>query len=257
MRRAWLGWLFAAMTPMALWCGCSSTPPDSPADAGVMEASTRDTGVSDVEAVDASTACSPRPLTNFVPTWKPPTGYPRAACTDADIAAIVAGCETAKSTQATCTPAVAAHKACGNCIFTDENAPVLGPSVYYAKLKRDIVNEPGCAAIILGDVSPTGCGAAGQALYQCDERACALCDTTAGNQPFYDCENLAENDLASCRPTSDNAAFVCVGNYPPQCTWDDANEFYEVYAQRVYTIFCGGLGTDAGTDAPSDSPEGG
>ena len=237
-------------------CSDSAIAPTPVVDAGIPnEAALLDKRpvLPDVVAADAAT-CFPGDVSGFMPTWTPPV-HDLNACSDVQIAELFAKCfDKATSNKTNCTAwlGAPANKVCSACLYTPDTAKALGVLISHPGYTS--INVAGCEAIILNDVSPTGCAAKDSAQSQCVAASCAAnCPVTdaASLTEFTTCETAAGKaqcktyssarcDLSDAGP----ALAVCSGPYA---------DFPAFYA-GVAPVFCGGKKVvDAGaSDSGSD-----
>lgn len=230
-------WSMAGACAFALLVACGGKAQGRTADAGPSEAAP---GVSD--AVDA--ACSPQPVSSL-PPFVPPNA-PRSVCTSAQILAYYDACWSDTQTAATCSDFEGdpANSPCILCVRTESTAASYGAVVEWPN-KHGQANIGGCIALIDGDTSTTGCGAAYEALDACREQAClASCDTTPNSEGFGACETEAVASV--CAPEA-QAAQCGTANIYEGCLFAD----FEAYFRGLGQLFCAG-GFDAGSDSGSD-----
>jgi hypothetical protein len=203
-------------------------------------------------AVDAfAPKCAPALV--GTPSWKPPSTYPRAACTDAQITRIVSDCYTALDV-AKCAADKAALPGCAACLVTDEGAPALGPIIQAAAFAT--LNLAGCEALETADASATACPALIGVVIDCEALACAAGCTAAGSSSaqYHTCRLSSTSDGGPCAAAY--AATAACGEDDPDaggiCYFGTADSFL-TYVQRVAPLFCGGGAGDAGVPDAADA----
>lgn len=185
----------------------------------------------------------------FLP-FVPPSPH-RSVCTPAQILAYYDACWAAGWTNATCDPfdGDPANSPCIRCMYGDATAKSWAAVIDYHG--GTLTNIGGCIALVDGDSSPTGCGAAYQTFQQCLGTACNSCPTST---TYDQCVAVAE--------------FGVCQTYAQATTCSQADEYsgcfftdFESYFRGIGQLFCaaassdaGGDGGDSTTDAVSDAP---
>jgi hypothetical protein len=142
-------------------------------------------------------SCTPSLTGAPAPSWKPPSTYPRAACSAAEITQIVTDCY-AQLSASKCAADKAAMPACAACLITDETAASLGPIIQAGAYGT--LNQAGCQALETGDASPSGCPARIGVVIDCEQLACAARCTTAGSNStqYHSCRLISSGDGGPC-----------------------------------------------------------
>jgi hypothetical protein len=190
-------------------------------------------GVSDT-SVDAQPDCSPQQV--VPPAFVPPRA-PRAACTDTQIQALYAACDTTAGGNATTCSALKGdpdNSPCYLCMYTDVSDDAYGVIVRFPN-HVDLYNLGGCIALLDPDAGPSGCAAAVQARDLCRHQACeATCpsgSTPSGFQTVEQCESQAEATV--CAQYVDAAQCDQAVQYAP-CLFADS----QAYFLGLGRIFC-------------------
>jgi hypothetical protein len=188
-----------------------------------------------------------------VPSWSPPTGYPKQVCSNAALTAMLTDCSVVFDGP-TCLQDQAAFPTCAACVFTPYTAPVLGPLITVGDLIQ--VNVGGCVAIATGDTSASACGATLGLAAQCVREACAGCanpvpegglttDGGTGDLPaFQACATAAVADGAPCAAQSAAIAKNCPSQLPASydACLPTQSEAQGSFVFRLVGFFCGGTG---------------
>jgi hypothetical protein len=144
-------------------CGGSTATTDMSGSDGAL--------VTDLAVPDLPpTGCAPRPVPHFKPKWSPPRtalGTCSAAQVDAFVTALLAGDYQSFIYSL-------GNQKCGECLVSHWSEAELGPVINFSPLEFLDGNQPGCMALVDGDASPTGCGAAMQVALNCGLHACGL-----------------------------------------------------------------------------------
>jgi hypothetical protein len=206
----------------------------------------------DADAGDAG-ACAPSNAA-YVASWHPPAAR-ASACTAGELDLFWTSCWTGGIHSAACTTFLGAHGACAACLLTPSSAVPRGAVAVFATPDLVSINSPGCVALVDGDTSANGCGAAGQALHDCKVAACAACDTSAANFPTFQacesaaatkgCASFAADFDAKCAELKDAGAPLST------CTGRTGQSQHD-YFTGIAAFFCSGA-----ADAASDAPHGG
>jgi len=168
--------------------------------------------------------CQPQQVAQVQATWRPPS-QPRPACTQQEALAVV---DCAFSTQ-NCNIPSADCKQCA--VSLKSTAQSFGPLIVDDTTEQGglELNVEGCAALLSQDIGSTGCGPRLQAMYLCEEPACAQCES--------DDEKVACMEAADQGPCAQYAAQAepC-GQYAQSCL-QGSNE--QDVAFSLLGLFCG------------------
>jgi hypothetical protein len=201
-------------------------------------------------APDAELKCEPQSVAGWTPTWHPPTGLYQGICSAAEIQEIVGACWDTGASTAKCNSAKAKYAACTTCLISQETDASYGPIIVFNSLGFSDRNDPGCVALLGGDVSATGCGAQMQAYWQCVGASCspgckvAAATFTDDMAAFNDCAQAARADANICKTHYDN--FLPCSKLHSDCLWK-AGESWAKLVTRIGNIFCG-PNPEAGVD---------
>ena len=242
--------VFASLGIVALACSSTVTLPAGGDEGGAGDGGVKkDSGpMSDGMVINT---CMPGDVSTFMPSWKPPTPFNQARCTNTQINAFV-DCLNGKPDAATCKTFTgdAANKSCLQCADTPATAAKYGPLVSGTVTIQ--VNVSGCIANATGDTSATGCGAKVLANSQCEQAACeANCpvsasDTGAEFMALLACQT--KSDTSSCKTFAAAAtcsdALVGDGGVANKC--DLVGASFAENAVQMIKLFCGGAAGDAG-----------
>lgn len=231
---------------------CSTTPDAvqralEDVDASDGTSARGDDADADANAVDA---CAPRAFDGS-PVWVPPRPFHQPACTSAEVTEFVAACYSSSASSRKCKAFKARSAGCAACILSTDRDPARGPIVYFENDTYQEPNYTGCWANALGDISPTGCGAAAGFYDHCGHLACAGCkplDTREAVDAFFACfrqpgvadvctsarDNFNEKCSDYFAQSPDNPVEICAGTVP-----------------EIIALFCTAPpdGGDAGDDA--------
>src|SRR5262249_37114313 len=145
----------------------------------------------------APPAC--QPTLSGTPTWKPPTGFPKVACSDAQIAQILADCSGSTYDKTKCDSDQTALAGCYGCMNSTEDAGAPGPLIHTGSSPS--VNYPGCLAIEHQDPDAGSCAGTQGVLLDCEILACtAPCTALDGGVPknFDQCSAAAAATGGPC-----------------------------------------------------------
>lgn len=272
-----LGALSLSLSMGAAMGACSSSSSDDTSangdastDGGTLEASavdhktpvTADSGPDDASA----DTCAPVDVSSFTSNWKPPSGLHQKKCTPAQVATFATCVYNHTGRDAKVCDAFdadAANADCLACAKTNTSGTTLGAIVTNGTSVS--ANNPGCIALVSGDLSANGCGAKVQAALLCEDAACVdVCPVSAGDtaafNKFLACEQLAAQDGCKAYEDAASCAATLVADGGPASVCQPNTQDFGVRAAAYTELFCGGLtdeaGTDASTDAPADAPDG-
>jgi hypothetical protein len=181
----------------------------------------------DASLASQGTTCSAQPVDGGFPPFVPPN-QPRSVCTPAQIEAYYDACWAPGWTDATCDPFSGdpANSPCIRCMYGDATAKSWGAVIDYHG--DTFTNIAGCIALVDGDSSATGCGAAYQTFQECDDAACNACTTST---TYDQCEAVA--DFGVCQ-TYAQATMCSQANEYDGCFFAD----FESYFRGIGQFFC-------------------
>jgi hypothetical protein len=196
----------------------------------------------DASQASQGLSCSPQPVDGGIPAFAPPN-QPQAVCTPAQIEAYYNACWAPGSSNATCDPfnGDPANSPCIKCMYVGENAKFYGAVIAYGS--GDQTNVGGCIALVDGDASPSGCGAAYQTYVLCGNQACELCP--AGTA-YDNCQTKADF-FGVCQPYAQTAQCAQASQYNG-CFFTD----FESYFRGIGQMFCAAASSDAGIGDAGD-----
>jgi hypothetical protein len=146
-------------------------------------------------SVATQPTCSPQQVAP--PAFVPPRA-PRSACTDAQIQALYAACDTgAGGNVRTCNAFKGdpANSPCVLCMYSEVSDPAFGAIIHFPD-DTDVGNVGGCIALLGPDAGPGGCAAATQASDVCRHEACeSTCpggSTSSSLQTVDQCHSQAK-----------------------------------------------------------------
>jgi hypothetical protein len=189
--------------------------------------------------VDAAIACTPAVLgASFAPVWKKPATSDAGACTATQTEAFYEDCLAAPVTSSQCTTFIATNGACAACLQSDDTDAEYGPVIWHSSRAFYTLNTAGCIADQQADVSPTSCGAAYQAVVQCEETACTACGV-ADYARFPSCEKAASTECSSYLTTLDSACGADLRDASaPAALCTSATDTKDAYL-AIAPVFCG------------------
>src|SRR5262249_40163283 len=125
---------------------------------------------------EGSTGCAPTLPSGYAPTWIPPSA-PTAACTATQIQSLYDDCHGPSQSTTKCNAflSVPANATCETCMESPIASTTYGPMISWHGGSSLDANIGGCMALIDGDLSATGCGAAYEAWESCVIAACSYC----------------------------------------------------------------------------------
>jgi hypothetical protein len=196
-------------------------------------------------AADAQTACAPISSGTFTPQWKQPAPFAQGLCSDAQIDGFYSACLSPPVNPAACDTFVQANGDCSKCIQSDDTDSNQGPILWHASRSYYTVNIPGCIANAEQNMSASGCGAAYQAVLECNQSECSACFTpTSGSfANFVACEKAAVK--GDCAPFNDKLHTACADSLhdaaapAAECVPAASAAAFDVY-KRIAPLFCGG-----------------
>jgi hypothetical protein len=203
-------------------CGDDATPEDPPVD-----------------------PCEPHFTAPWTPKWHPPREPRPGSCTKAQIDSNFIACHSTSGSQTACASfrSNPAHKACNDCLFSDENEAAYGPIIWSADNSWR-TNTAGCIAIVDRDLSAEGCGARVQAASACADDACDGCEPF---DKFLRCREKANSTV--CQTTYFDSICLLRPEHA-MCTDYQSNE---EYYRGAVDFFCA---TGPGTAPASKGGEG-
>jgi hypothetical protein len=249
-----------------MWSGCSgpSTTGDGGPDVVTKETSFVDKSVPDVGNQDVNTACGPNMIDPTAIIWAKPRPINAMGCNSQEIQDFLNICINGTSTSA-CTAWQTAHMTCNTCLNSNEGDQSFGPLINTASSGYIFVNDGGCIALLTGDTSDTGCGAAQWKTSDCEDDACAMCMDAMS---YSACQGNA--DTSTCTQYYNAGHIDSSGNAAgTACANIDAGAIaacgltastFDAFYTAVATVMCGGYTpppSDAGSDAPADAPSDG
>lgn len=218
----------AGMNVLVFVAGCIdesalSSPLATPCDGGACDAGT-DAGT---DARPATVVCAPGDVSDFVPTWRPPTGAWQQKCTALQVETY-AGCLFSQAqNDSSCRDYLARsdNAVCSQCLLSALDDPAYGPFVRLGP-NAITLNVEGCVALVTNDTKASGCGAKAQAVGECRSAACApSCPLTdqASVNVLHQCEAAADKSVcksyftasACLAPLLQGAAARCVSAPTP------------------------------------------
>jgi hypothetical protein len=255
----------AASSMVAVLHGCGSSDSGNTADGGAgSDSATFDSPVShrdsapvgdDAGGGDDSSPATGCPTPGDVSTWTPPAlkppKTPSQSCTAQEIMDYDTNCLAMGSSGSTCTPYMAAHKACSTCLQSKSTDPNWGPLVVFTGVIN--INVSGCLALVEGATST--CAQAVQNYVLCIHTACdGVCpvNSQASFALWKQCETTA---LAQGCATYGNAS-NCVST-------DDAGSICSVSGGidaaflSIAPLFCGGAQSGEGGTGEAGPTEAG
>jgi hypothetical protein len=159
----------------------------------------------------AAPICQVADVSQFAPTWIPPTGPHAAKCTPTQISTLITACYDVNADEQTCGAwqADPANASCLPCWVGPVTGATWSPIVTIANPgKSSYLNFGGCVA--LADPTQLACGKSIQAAFECEMAACnANCPVpSSGSNPAIEALNKCFDDAA----TGGCTTFASAGN---------------------------------------------
>jgi hypothetical protein len=230
------------------------------------QTSTGTDGASDDATTDADADVSPPPMeASCIPqpidandsrlNWIPPETPQPTACSDVQLAGYWATCKGPQSSGANCLTWIGANPTCDACLEpTGPTSGIFLRQTWLPGLSNTWDNAGGCVAVLMSDVSSTGCGAAINQLILCTVASCMpTCPYVTS--VFAPCMGEAENSTclsiynhaqSICGFAGDNAFSTCSQPNGPSSTTKDQ-------VMELARLLCGGYATDGGVDGSVDA----
>lgn len=219
------------------------------------------------DATDANT-CAPGDVSTYLPKWRPPKPFGAGKCTPSEVQQYFADCMSSGS-RSVADAYRQAHAECTKCIESADDDATRGVLVWYSDYGYYYLNEGGCIAATQHDLSPTGCGAAWQALDECDIAACGPscpADASQGSYAaFAACAPMAEKSV--CAKIAATYTDACASLQDPDASADvtsctGAGLSRKKFFLQMATRFCGdapdaGDAGDAGDAADASDADAG
>ncbi len=246
---------FAAIVPILAFAAssCSSADDSAAPSSNDGGASTNDSAISHEAAAGS---CAPGDVSSFTGgDYHPPLGAHQGKCDDDMLEAYIDCREN--SNPVSCN---AVTSSCLSCLESKPSDPNWGPVILDAN-GNGTPNLPGCLALAFGEgQSTTGCGAALQESYNCQNLACAAncassddASTPSDLADLETCESAAF--VGGCKTFANAATTACsqdAGGADALCyraTYEDGGASEDVwsYIARLDDYFCGDPTVDAGS----------
>jgi hypothetical protein len=221
--------------------GCDCQPPE-------METGTND----DASSCASSTVDGGSGDAGFF-GWEPPS-TPTSACTADQLNDYYNDCYGSDASTSSCDSWSSTNEGCASCLLSNEGeAGTYGPIVQLGD-GWVYANVGGCIALVSGDTSPTGCGAAYWAAQSCEDIACASCSQDPDE--YLGCLQVAAG--AVCLPYANATCDISPDAGADAAAIYDTCEnqtTFQGYVTTLGALFCGAAddgGTDASVDALSE-----
>jgi hypothetical protein len=191
-------------------------------------------------------SCTPAIPSDFKPSWKAPAASQKK-CDSTQIENYYKACLAGAWASVACQSFLksATDAECAKCLDTQETDAAPGPIVWRLDHGYFNVNIPGCVALVQGDTSDNGCGAAYEKWLGCDRAACTACfqkgDPDSQYQKLIACQSQA-GSVGICDTLGQDRGNKC-GNLTAAdagtqlCLPGTGETLHDVYT-RTAALFC-------------------